>query len=338
MYKLALATEQERGYVFLNCAAKMGIHVALIEKDFWVCLLLDYLFHRNEIGKHIAFKGGTCLSKVYNVISRFSEDIDLILDWRLLGYEAKEPWAERSKSKQLKFNEEANQRTIKFLQDVLIPTMRTDFQKLLAREIQIEIDAVDNQTVNFYYPAVSNDRSILRSIRLEIGTLAAWSPFCYRPISPLVAGAYPQLLASSSTIVRATSIERSFWEKATILHQEAHRPENSRVPARYSRHYYDLYRLACSDYKTSAFNQASLLQTVATFKDKFYPRSWARYDLAAHPETLMLFPGKHVEVDLRNDYEAMQEMLYGIRPSFDEILISIQNLENEIHTLKQGNT
>ncbi len=305
-----------------------------IEKDFWVCLLLDYLFHKSTIGSHIAFKGGTCLSKVYNVIDRFSEDIDLILDWRVLGLGKEEPWLKRSKTQQMKFNEEANEKTVLFLQSTFISSIREDLQRLLGKGFDVTLDEKDRQTVNFYYPLTSSNPSILKVIRLEIGALAAWSPYCYKAVTSYVGESFPQIFTQRETVVRATSIERSFWEKATILHQEANRPKGSRVPARYSRHYYDLYRLAKSQYKESSLREVKNLEKVAVFKEKFYPRAWARYDLAAHPETLKLIPQKHVQIELRRDYEAMKDMLYGKYPTFDEILAELQSLENEIHALK----
>jgi hypothetical protein len=100
MYNFLRLAENERKTVFLNSAQKMGMHEAVIEKDFWVCLVLDYLFHKNQYKEHLAFKGGTSLSKCFSLIKRFSEDIDLILDWRVLGYSANEPWRDRSKTKQ----------------------------------------------------------------------------------------------------------------------------------------------------------------------------------------------------------------------------------------------
>ncbi len=336
MYKFALNSSAERAAVFEECSEKSKINPAFIEKDFWGCLLLDYLFHKSKVGPRIAFKGGTCLSKVYNAIERFSEDIDLILDWRVLGYGTDEPWLKRSKTQQVKFNEEANERTVAFLQSTLIPSMRKDFHELLGKELRIELDAKDQQTVNFYYPLTNSNPAILKVIRLEIGALAAWSPSCYKTVSSYVGENFPEIFSVNKTIVRATSIERSFWEKATILHQEAHRPEGSHVPGRYSRHYYDLYRLATSEYKESALREIELLKKVAAFKEKFYPRAWARYDLGASPETLKLIPEKHVEVQLRRDYAGMQEMLYRQSPTFDEILAVLEKLENEIHALKRS--
>lgn len=78
----------------------MGLNDAIVEKDFWVCFTLDYLFHRCPWKDSITFKGGISLSKAFNLINRFSEDIDLILDWRVLGYEKHEPWEKRSNTKQ----------------------------------------------------------------------------------------------------------------------------------------------------------------------------------------------------------------------------------------------
>ena len=86
----------------------MGLNDAIVEKDFWVCFTLDYLFHRCPWKDSITFKGGTSLSKAFNLISRFSEDIDLILDRRVLGYGKLEPWEKRSNTKQDAFNKEAN--------------------------------------------------------------------------------------------------------------------------------------------------------------------------------------------------------------------------------------
>lgn len=86
MIQIAKLPDNDRRELFRNTAAKMGLNDAIIEKDFWVCLTLDYLFHRSPWKRVITFKGGTSLSKAYHLISRFSEDIDLILDWRILGY------------------------------------------------------------------------------------------------------------------------------------------------------------------------------------------------------------------------------------------------------------
>lgn len=91
MRKIACLSDDDRRELFRNTADKMGLNDAIVEKDFWVCFTLDYLFHRCPWKDSITFKGGTSLSKAFNLISRFSEDIDLILDWRVLGYGILEP-------------------------------------------------------------------------------------------------------------------------------------------------------------------------------------------------------------------------------------------------------
>ena len=80
MKRIANISASEREILFRNTAEKMGLPEAAIEKNLWVCWTLDYLFHDSPWKDHLAFKGGTSLSKCFNLIHRFSEDIDLILD------------------------------------------------------------------------------------------------------------------------------------------------------------------------------------------------------------------------------------------------------------------
>ena len=108
MKTVARLSAEDRSDLFRNTANRMQMSDAIVEKDFWVCFTLDYLFHRSPWKDSITFKGGTSLSKAYHLINRFSEDIDLILDWRILGYSLNEPWEERSNTKQDAFNKEAS--------------------------------------------------------------------------------------------------------------------------------------------------------------------------------------------------------------------------------------
>ena len=124
MRTIATIKESDRRDLFINTANKKGLTEAIIEKDYWVCFMLDYLFHRSKWKNNIAFKGGTSLSKSYDLIKRFSEDIDLILDWRVIGYAKDEPWQDRSVSKQDAFNKEAGAKTEEFLREVFLPEDR----------------------------------------------------------------------------------------------------------------------------------------------------------------------------------------------------------------------
>lgn len=69
MIDIANINENDRKALFQNTAAKMGMTDAIIEKDFWVCFMLDYLFHTSKWKDNIAFKGGTSLSKSYGLTS-----------------------------------------------------------------------------------------------------------------------------------------------------------------------------------------------------------------------------------------------------------------------------
>lgn len=332
MYNLVKQSEDQLQVIFRNTAQKAGLHEAIIEKDFWVCLTLDYLFHTCPWKEAFTFKGGTSLSKCYGLIQRFSEDIDLILDWRVLGYSVDEPWEQRSNTKQDAFNKKANLRAEEFLSAKLLPTIKADLSAILGREAQLYILPEDPQTICFQYPKIIEDNSTLQVIRLEIGALAAWTPSIQKTISPYVAEYYPKAFSQPSTVVLTAAAERTFWEKATILHHEANRPEHLPMPSRYSRHYYDLYCIAHSDSKEQAFKKLILLKKVVDFKMKFYPRKWAQYELAT-PGTLKLLPPDYRLDALRKDYDAMENMMYGDHPDFDTLMTYIRKLETEINAL-----
>ena len=319
MRDIARLSEKDKKALFHNTAAKMGMTDAVIEKDFWVCFMLDYLFHRSAWKSNIAFKGGTSLSKSYGLIERFSEDIDLILDWRVLGYEKDEPWEERSNTKQDIFNKEAGTKTEAFLKNEFMPTVIADLKNELGCNVNCYIDDDD-------------DTSILPVIRLEIGALAAWTPAAEKTITPYAAEQYGRLFKQPSTEILTVLPKRTFWEKVTILHREAYRPENSTVPTRYSRHYYDLYCMANSSVKIEAFSDLDLLDKVVRFKDKFYRCSWAKYD-EAKPGTMKLIPSEKNIKALKDDYEHMKNMIYGEKPDFGVILEAVKKLEDEINTL-----
>ena len=128
-----------------------------------------YLFHRSPWKESITFKGGTSLSKAFHLISRFSEDIDLILDWRVLGYGKDEPWEKRSNTKQDAFNKEANARAEVFLSETFCPAVKAGLSQEIGCEANVYIDEKDKQTVIFAYPHLFTNTATLQVIRLEIG-------------------------------------------------------------------------------------------------------------------------------------------------------------------------
>ena len=331
MNSIAKLSSKDREALFRNTAQKISLNEAIVEKDFWVCWILDYLFHKCEWQNNFAFKGGTSLSKSHGLIKRFSEDIDLVLDWRILGYGINEPWQERSNSKQEVFNKEANKKAEVFLREEFLEAIVRGISEELQLSAQLYIDNNDSQTVKFVYPQSFSNNSILQEIRLEIGALAAWTPVTNINICPYAAEQYPKLFRQLRTMVRTVSSERTFWEKVTILHREANRL-NGKIPPRYSRHYYDLYCMALSGVKEKAFSDIALLEKVVAFKDKFYHCSWARYE-EAHPGTMKLLPPESSLLELDEDYIHMHNMIFGEKPSFDKLMRNIKKIEDEINAL-----
>lgn len=331
MRNVAILSDNDRRELFRNTADKMGLNDAIIEKDFWVCFTLDYLFQRSPWKGSLTFKGGTSLSKAFNLINRFSEDIDLILDWRVLGYSAGELWENRSNTKQDILNKEANTRAEIFLAETLCPSIRKGLSQELNRNANIFIDEKDKQTIIFAYPNLFPNVSTLKAIRLEIGALAAWTPAKTAEIEPYAGMCYPAVFEQKATSVLTVAPERTFWEKATILHHESNRPAYLDMPQRYSRHYYDMYRMSITSVKDAAFAQLDLLKKVVDFKMKFYPRAWAKYQEAV-PCTLKMVPPVYRFAALEMDYEGMKDMLYGDIPTFETVMAAVSELEKEINT------
>lgn len=331
MRDVARMGPNDREELFLVTAREVNLPEAMVEKDFWVCWTLDYLFQESPWREHLAFKGGTSLSKCFHLIERFSEDIDLILDWRLLECAKKGPWADRSKNQQNKLNEAMNAETAFFLKNVFMPKLEEDFEELLSDVFRLYIDENDPQTVCFEYPRSFKDAAILPMVRMEIGALAAWTPTKVSKIRSYAAQQYPQVFTQPDTDILTVLPERTFWEKVTILHKEAFRI-NGMFPLRYSRHYYDLWCMDRSEVKANAYADTELLKQVVTFKARFYPAGNAHYG-EAKPGTMRLMPPENCMKQLGDDYEHMRNMIFGVRPEFDEIMACILRMEKEINQL-----
>jgi hypothetical protein len=335
MDKLARLPAEDRRDIFSEAAARLGIRPTIIEKDFWVCVALRFLFQKSRFGKSLVFKGGTSLSKAHRLIERFSEDIDLVLDWNLIGFGEglRDPMQDfTSKGKQDQFNKEINRLAADYIAKTLCP----ELEDLLRQEnvgLSATVDRDDPHTVNIRYPAAFAETYIRPEVRLEIGPLASWGPSAKHVIRPYAFDVVPEVFENPACEVVAIAAERTFWEKATILHQEAHR--KTQIPQRYSRHYYDLYKLAVSRVRASALAGPKLLQDVVAFKQRFYPSAWARYDLAV-PGSFKLLPATPSQVrHLEQDYEEMQVMLFGTPPEFHNILQELKSLEADINARAQ---
>lgn len=329
MNKVAHLSAGERRDLFQESARERGTNPAVIEKDFWVCWVLKHLFADTELGTRLVFKGGTTLSKVFGIIDRFSEDIDLVLDWQLLGYGPgqEDPYQDfESKGKQDRFNKNINRKAANYIAKTLTPNLRKLFSN--CPEIRVSVDTAEPHALNVAYPAAFSQEYLRPEVRLEIGPLASWVPSDRHIILPYAAETFPEVFEDPACPVVAIAAERTFWEKATILHQEAHR--DGVMPPRHSRHYYDTYKLAESPIRRRAIEDSELLRQVVRFKQRFYPCGWARYENAKRG-TFRLVPDAERRSALRRDYRDMEMMIFGETPKFDTVMDTLQRLEDEIN-------
>lgn len=156
--KILKLSSSEKEELFTETAAQMGLHPGAVEKDFWICWTLKEIFVTPYIKNKVMFKGGTSLSKVFHLIERFSEDIDLILDWRILGVSDELAWENRSKTQQHKFNEKINVQAQEYLENEFTP----ELQKVFATKIDnsdFKLIYDRQQIVKFYYPTSIREAS-----------------------------------------------------------------------------------------------------------------------------------------------------------------------------------
>ncbi len=330
MRDVANLSSQQKNELFSETAKMMHTTDAIVEKDFWVVWTLDKLFSDDRLNKILMFKGGTSLSKVFNLIGRFSEDIDLILDWRLVTLE--DPFKDRgSNTQQNNFNIEVNEKAKKYIQETLLPII----SDIISSQCSCDFgeDERGNYFVNINYPSAFKDEALRPQILLEIGPLASWLPSSSFPVTPFVAEKFPHLFTQPECRVNAVMAKRTFWEKATILHQEANRAKDKKIPLRHSRHYYDLAQMAQAVVKDEALADLELLAEVVEFKQKFYISAWAKYE-DAKVGTFKLLPPAFRYKELKDDYASMQNMIFDKHLLFEEIIDILQTLEDEINAME----
>jgi predicted nucleotidyltransferase component of viral defense system len=77
---------QRQRVIYEEAGRRLGLSAGSVEKDLWVCWTLRALFRLPASGPQLTFKGGTSLSKGWNLIDRFSEDIDIVINREFLGF------------------------------------------------------------------------------------------------------------------------------------------------------------------------------------------------------------------------------------------------------------
>lgn len=336
MNSVLLLTPAQRAELFQAAAQQTGLGDVILEKDFWVCWTLRELFALPGVGEHLIFKGGTSLSKVWRAIRRFSEDIDVSVSRQWLGFAGEhDPERAGSRKQQQKRLDDLSAACAEKIRGVLMPALQARFREALGTDgWTVAVDQQDSQTLLFRYPSalptMAEGTYIRREVKIECGARSDAWPAEEKTIWPYVAEAFAERITDAAVPIKVLSIERTFWEKATILHAEAHREEGKSTPVRFSRHYADLAALADHAAAAGALARDDLRARVVAHKQVFFASTWASYATAV-PGSFRLVPeGARLEA-LAQDYRDMREMFFGEPQSWSEIVARLRTLEQAIN-------
>ncbi|MBU2583099.1 MAG: nucleotidyl transferase AbiEii/AbiGii toxin family protein [Alphaproteobacteria bacterium] len=327
--------KQDRRDVFEAAAARLGATVQSIEKDLWVCRVIDALFKGLPRQPKPFFKGGTSLSKGYGLIKRFSEDIDIVLSPKGLGIRGDADPLAAGLSK--KKREKAAEATKEVCSAHVLGKMKEQLGGVLPTCNIIADDTDANRmSLKVVYPSMFEQDDYLKPwVKIECGARGAVEPDIKRTIRPYIQdelGAQLDLSTDKVTLIKA---ERTFWEKALILHGIycGHRDDADRRPGDnnlISRHYYDVAMMADSKEAGKALRDHGLLDKVREHKLALFRRGWEKLNEAV-PGSVRLVPQATIQDDLKRDYEAMQGMMFGDAPEFDWIIDQLAGLEAAIN-------
>lgn len=322
----------EQSQIYQTLATRLGRSPLVLEKDVWVCWVLQTLF--SVPGRRpMAFKGGTSLSKVFNAIARFSEDVDITLDYRGLSRDF-DPFVDgASRTRQNTFSHTLKSMVRSHIHEVVAP----HFAQTLAAAFdadawRLEVSA-DGEQLRVHYQTVlgQSERYVGNSILVEFGGRNITEPNELHDVRPDIA-AHLTALAFPCATVHVLSLERTFWEKATLIHVTCQRGQFRAGADRLSRHWYDLAMLADLPRGRAALADRLLLADVVKHKKVFYHTGYANYD-ACLTGQLTLIPDGGAVTALRGDYQQMVRagMFIGVPPTFDAIVTRLRKLEAEIN-------
>jgi hypothetical protein len=339
MDKWAKALPTDREALFIETAAKKNISPEIIEKDFWVCWTLLQISRLTELPRLI-FKGGTSLSKAFGIIKRFSEDIDLVLNRHELGFnDETDPANQETTNLRNRTIDKLKATCFDVIAREFLPKLQSQMSLIIGTAtwtLTIDANAPEPDTIEFQYPKGLPDSQvssyIRRGVRLELGCRGDQIPCEEAIVKSYAAEVNPSLFDIPEAPVFVISPERTFWEKATILHREYYRAEAGKeLTERVFRHYDDLVVISKHERGSSAMTKyLYLLDEVVAHKQHFFREGAAHYELA-RKNTLKLAPSKHLEEGLRKDYDKMKEMYFGSEPDFDAVMDAIRELEKKIN-------
>ena len=329
---LALSLEARRD-ILASAPNDLGLPALVLEKDVWICWVLKHLFE-NPNRLPMVFKGGTSLSKVFDIIRRMSEDLDITVDCRS-AFEPLNARASRNQKdkRKLEIQEFLRKYWVEHLQPHLTQ-MAKEHLGITNLEFEIETD----ERVWMSYPSAvqkSMENYIPERILLEFGGRNITEPNAqYTVDSYLGKTVLADTLDFPQAKVIALVAERTLWEKITLLHAESHRPEfTANAAERMSRHWYDVYKLVGTDICERSLSDRALLESVVAAKEELYRSSYSSYQLCLEKQ-FKLLPDKDGLKTLSGDFRKMIEagMFFPDEdPSFDKIIETIRGVEQRLN-------
>jgi Nucleotidyl transferase AbiEii toxin, Type IV TA system len=317
----------DRKQLIINqTAIKLGLPAFAVEKDWWVTLALRAIFDL-PIGKHLVFKGGTSLSKGWQLIERFSEDIDLAIDRSFLGFEG-----ELSKNQIDKLRKKSCNYISTELKDALqqqLERMGLDPQNFSLHAKETTQTDTDPQILELNYTSLFERSAYLpQRVLIEIGARSLKEPAENRLLQSFIGQNFSQLsFADTPFDILCVNPQRTFIEKILLLHEEFLKPTDKIKSNRMSRHLYDIHRIMDTEFGGAAVNNNSLFQTIVAHRQKYTPIRGIDYVLHT-PKTLQIIPPQQVLSAWKQDYQEMtNEMIYGEAPLFDKLLHRMEELK-----------
>lgn len=329
-----LSVEKERRIAILeNISNQTGLSVISIEKDWWVTIVLKALYSM-PFAEHLSFKGGTSLSKCWNLIERFSEDVDIAIDREFLGF-----GGELSKTK---ISDKLRRASCAFSRNVLTQELKKQLLNLGIDETQFTVNVdvtsittTDPEIIEIHYSSDYDESSyVSKRVLIEVSGRSMSEPREKVNINSVISSTYPTAsFAEENFQVNAVSAKRTFLEKAFLLHEEFCKPEGAIRADRMSRHLYDLEKLADTQIAKDALDDTKLYRDIIDHRRKFIGLKDFDYSTLL-PATISFVPPIDVIVKWKEDYEKMQSsMIYGASLPFDELIEGITKLNEKFRQL-----
>lgn len=321
--------------ILSQVANAKGISEQVVEKDAWVTLVLEALFSLPDIAEHLVFKGGTSLSKGYNLIGRFSEDIDFAIGRDFLGFNA--PSLTNSQIHKLR------KASSDFIKDRLVPQLRARLLEMGLPESTFSITwnehaqpDTDPLPVNVEYKSVAGTSQYLApdKVILEISARSLLEPAEARQIKSLIGEIYPhQVFAGNSFDVPTILPTKTFLDKIFLLHEQFLQPEQSPPRNRMSRHLYDVEKLMSTKYAMQALKDRELFEHTVAHRKSFTPIKGISYDKHTLADINILPPEEVLSLWEKDYSELVTHMVVGEALDFKMLIGRLQALQNDMRQI-----